>query len=391
MNRTQWTLVSGAGVGAGLMYLLDPQGGGRRRALMRDKATHALNKSGDALRKTSRDLGNRSRGLAANVSRLRSDQPSDLVLADRVRSKMGRHVSHPGAIAVTAEEGRVILRGAVLASEVDHLLAATRSVRGVREVDNRLDVYEEPDSVPDLQGDGARAGRSGLQRRSWSPTARLLAGTAGGTLALAGLARRGPVGTAIGAVGLGLLARGITNLETKRLLGLGAGRRAVEIHKTIRVVAPVEDVFELWANFENFPRFMENVREVQDLGGGRSRWVVSGPAGASVEWEAEVTRFEPERVIAWKSTPGSVVENAGKVCFSPDGKGGTRVDVELAYDPPAGALGHGIATLLGSNPKQQMDEDMVRFKSLIEDGKATAKGETVTRSEVESQFETVPH
>lgn len=393
MNRgQQWTLAGGVGLGGGLMYLLDPGSGRRRRALARDKAVHLLNKSGGALRKTSRDLGNRTKGLAAGVgSRLRKSDVPDQVLHDRVRAALGRSVSHPSAIEVLAEDGRVTLAGDVLAHEEDRLLTAVHKVRGVREVDNQLEVHESAGDVPSLQG-GAGVpggmGRLGVLQRNWPPATRLLVGTAGGALALAALKRRDRMGAVLGSVGLGLLARSLTNLESKRLLGLGAGRRAVDLHKTLNVAAPVDEVFEFWSSFENFPRFMANVLTVRRLGNNRWHWVVRGPASTTVEWDAELTRFEPERVLAWKSVEGAAVESSGLVHFTPAAEG-TQVDVQLSYNPPASAVGHGVATLLGSNPKQQMDQDLVRFKSLIEDGKTTAAGKTVTRSEVEGRFEPV--
>jgi hypothetical protein len=218
MERQPVTLIGGVGLGAGLMYLLDPQSGRRRRALTRDKAVHVLHKGGDALRKTSRDVANRGRGLAAETtsrvkSKLRRETLPERVLADRVRAKLGHHVSHPGAIEVKAEDGQVVLHGSVLAAELEPLLAAARSVRGVQEVDCRLEVHERPDGVPELQGDGARP------RRRLSP-ARLLMGAAGGTLALTGFARRDKVGAALGAVGLGLLARGLAGCAVARRSGV---------------------------------------------------------------------------------------------------------------------------------------------------------------------------
>ena len=126
MNKRQWAFLGsaglGAGLGAGLMYLLDPQAGGRRRAVARDKALHLLKEGGAAARKTSRDLGNRTRGLVAEAgSRLRRTELDDEILRDRVRSKIGHVVSHPHAVEVTAEGGRVLLSGPVLASEASRL------------------------------------------------------------------------------------------------------------------------------------------------------------------------------------------------------------------------------------------------------------------------------
>lgn len=202
MQRQQWNLLGAAGLGAGLMYLLDPTGGGRRRALARDKAVRALHVSGDALRKSSRDLANRSKGLMAGArSKVQRGDAPDEVLAARVRSKLGRVIAHPGAVAAECHGGCVTLRGDVLAAEQDRLLAAVQGVKGVSEVVDQLTVHGSSEGVPPLQnGDGP------LRRRSLPPAARLLAGTAGGALTLACLTRRDRIGAALGAAGLGLLA-----------------------------------------------------------------------------------------------------------------------------------------------------------------------------------------
>jgi hypothetical protein len=215
MNKQQrLTLLSGVGVGAGLMYLLDPDGGRRRRSLVKDKGAHAFRQGSGVVVKTSKNVGNRAKGLAAGVgSRLRRDEPSEEVLIARVRSKMGRHVSHPGAIEVTVEDGCVVLSGPVPASEAVRLLSVVRSVKGVVEVEDRLEVTEEEEN--------GRSSRwyNPLQSH-WPPVTRVLAGATGGTLALAGLKRRGAVGAALGTVGLGLLARGLTNADFSRALHL---------------------------------------------------------------------------------------------------------------------------------------------------------------------------
>jgi uncharacterized membrane protein len=164
--------------------------------------------------------------------------------------------------------------------------------------------------------------------------------------------------------------------------------QGLRLVKTININAPVDEVFRFWANFQNFPLFMANVIEVRPHKDGRdSHWVVRGPAGTRLEWDAELSRFDPDRLIAWKTLDGAAVQSAGRVNFSPNDAGGTQIDIHLSYNPPAGALGHTVATLLGRDPKTELDEDMVRFKSLIEEGKATTDNVTVTRSEVEAGFE----
>lgn len=388
MNRKQATnrnlsLIGGLSLGAGLMYLLDPERGARRRSLARDKVVSALAKTEDAVETTARDLGNRTRGMVAVMrSRARNEPIPDAVLEERVREKIGRLVSHPSSIEVMADRGVVTLSGPILAREVGRLLETVSSMREVTGLENRLEVHETPGDVPGLQGaPRRREPRFELMQQNWSPTARLLVGTAGGALAYFGMQRRDLPGVALSALGLGLLARGVTNKEVSRLVGVGAGRRAVDFHKTININAPVESVFEFWRNYDNFPKFMSHLRSVEDKGQGRSHWVAAGPGGVPVEWDAEITKLEPNRILAWKSVPGSPVENAGIIHFDPN-DGGTRVDIRMSYNPPAGAVGHVAASLLGSDPMRAMNDDLVRFKSLIESGRTTAHGRTVTRREV---------
>lgn len=166
------------------------------------------------------------------------------------------------------------------------------------------------------------------------------------------------------------------------MVGIDSGRRAVDIQKTINVDASPEEVYEYWSNFENFPKFMAHLRKVEDKGDGRSHWVAAGPAGTEFSWDAVVTERVPGRMIAWRSLPGAQVQNAGMVHFSPNRRGGTQIQVHMSYNPPAGAVGHVIADILGRDPRSAMHDDLARFKTLMEQGKTTARGETVTREQV---------
>ena len=383
MSR-QEDFLTGVVLGAGLMYLLDPQKGRRRRALLQDQAVHFVSRTDDAAASTARDLGYRAKGIAAEArARVSREEVSDAVLEARVRSEMGRVVSHAGAVTVAAQNGRVTLGGPVLADEVDALLSCVESVRGVQGVSNQLEVHSTPGDVPELQGQGTqREPKFELLQENWAPSTRLLMGLTGGSAALSGSRLRTPIGAVVSAIGLGVLARAITNLPTKRLVGVGAGRRGVEIHKTINVAAPVEDVFAFWSNYENFPRFMSHLREVRVPREGYSHWVAEGPGGIPVAWDAVTTRYVPNELIAWKSVEGSPIASAGIVRFDPNPDGGTRIDIRLAYNPLVGALGHAVAALFGVDPKRAMDEDLVRLKSLLEDGKTTADGATVRREEI---------
>lgn len=380
----QGKLITGIVVGAGAMYLLDPDRGARRRSLLRDQGVHAGHKIGDGLAATARDARNRTSGAAAELrARFRRDQADDEVLHERVRSAIGRVVSHPRAITVVVSDGRVTLNGPVLADEVDDLVEQVREVRGVAEVRNELEIHQSTEGVSGLQGVGRpRTERPELLQENWAPATRLVVGIAGGWIAYKGARTSGLPGKALSAVGLGLLARAATNLPSRRLVGVGAGRRAVDVQKTVTLDAPVEQVWELWSNFENFPRFMSHLREVRKTSNGRSHWIAVGPAGVPMEWDAVITDSAPNQLIAWKSVEGSTVETAGRVRFRalPDRK--TEVDIHMSYNPPAGALGHAVASLFGADPERAMHEDMVRLKSLLEEGKTRADGEPVRLDEV---------
>ncbi len=220
MNKAL-TFGAGLGLGTGLMYLLDPDRGKRRRALLRDKSVWAARKTGDCLEVTARDLRNRTEGIVADIqSRFSSEPVDDAVLVDRVRAKLGRIVSHPSAVHVTAQNGNVTLNGPILAAEVPELLACVNRVHGVNEVFNNLEVHEEAGNHPALQGGRERLGnRFEFFQENWSPAARLVAGAAGASLATYGGVRRDALGAGLGVAGLLLMTRGITNTGFKQLAG----------------------------------------------------------------------------------------------------------------------------------------------------------------------------
>jgi len=369
MNKVL-TLATGAGLGAALMYVLDPDRGHRRRALLRDQLTHTANKTSDAIGATSRDVSHRVRGVIAEAtSRIGSEQASDETIRARVRSEMGRVVSHPSSIIATVHDGRVILSGPILAREVEPLLDCVRSVRGVRDVESRLEVYATADNIPGLQGGRLRERRrSAWGQENWTPTTRVLIGAAGGALALYGARREDTLGAALGLVGLSLLTRASSNLDVQRLTGVGGGRGLVTLQDAVNIGAPLNTVFSFWKDYRHFPHWMSHVRDVQETAPGRSHWVVDGPAGVPVEWDAVVTQEVPDEMLAWKSVPGSTVEQSGVIRFSPLADGGTHVDIRLSYNPPAGAIGRAVASFFGANPEREMQDDLMRVKTLLETG-----------------------
>jgi osmotically-inducible protein OsmY len=214
-------MVGSLSLGAGLMYLLDPALGRRRRAVARDKMTHFTRKTSDAFDASARDLKNRGYGIFASTRRWFSkNDVSDGALTDRVRSELGYLVSHPSSIEVTTKDGMVQLSGPVLAHEVDRLVNQVARIRGVKNVENRLEARESSESIPALQGrPNERTGRRfDILQTHWSPATRLLVGTAAGASLAYAAKRRDLIGAAVALMGGGMLSRALTNIEFKRRL-----------------------------------------------------------------------------------------------------------------------------------------------------------------------------
>ena len=361
------------------MYFADRQYGHRRRAVARDKTVAAFLDLGCELRKAGRDAANRAEGLAAGLTRLwHGETPDEPTLVARVRACLGHTVSHPHAVSVQAnEQGQVVLSGPVLASEWKDLVKRVESVRGVREVINQLTVYRSAEGVPELQGGSGPRPQSLLERERWPPAIRAGVCTLGGAAVFAGVRRNNPGGWATAMAGAALLTRAVLNKSFTNALGIAGNDDSVHINKTIHIAAPLEAVYNFWANVENFPRFMSHLREVRHLGNGRSRWVADGPAGVPVAWEAETTCQVSNVRLGWKSVPGSIVRTAGEVRFDPEAEDLTRVEIRMSYTPPAGVVGHAVASMLGANPKSEIDQDLVRLKSLLETGRTRAHGHRV--------------
>lgn len=220
--------------------------------------------------------------------------------------------------------------------------------------------------IGDIQGLGAATLNIPGLRSLSDPASAAALRVIGGVLALYGLTRRGTLGALLRTLGTGMLV-GATGRDVFTGADLPSldRRRAVDIQKTLHIEAPVHQVYDFWSNYENFPLFMSHVREVEDLGEGRSHWSVRGPGGVPIEWNAALTQQTPNEVIAWRSEPGSMLENAGIIRFVSTGTG-TRVDLRFCYHPPAGGAGQAVAELLGSDPRAKLNEDLGRMKALLE-------------------------
>ncbi len=212
-------------------------------------------------------------------------------------------------------------------------------------------------------------------------TERWASALAGGALAIYGLTRRTWGGAVLALVGGTLIYRGSTGYcHMYDMLGVNtAGTEAdnplvsvpagkgIKVEKSVEINRPPEELYRFWRNFENLPRFMNHLESVKVTGEGRSHWVAKAPAGRTVEWDAEIYNEKENELIAWRSLEGADVDNAGSVRFEPSADGrGTTVRVTLKYDPPAGKLGSLVAKLFGEEPSQQIDEDLERFKQVME-------------------------
>ena len=209
----------------------------------------------------------------------------------------------------------------------------------------------------------------------------------GAIVALLGVARRDVPGVLLAAVGGALIYRGATgSCPMYRALDINTAddaeqdrfARGIHVSQTFTIDRPAEELYEAWHRFENLPRIMTHLESVTVAGERLSHWVAKAPsiAGGKVEWDAEKTQDEPNRLIAWQSLPGADVDNAGSVSFEPSDRG-TIVRVDLRYVAPGGKLGSWIAKLFGEEPEQQIREDLRNFKRFMEIGEVpTTEGQS---------------
>jgi len=218
--------------------------------------------------------------------------------------------------------------------------------------------------------------------RNMSDVERWTSLAAGAAMAAYGLSKRRGTGWMLAALGGMLLQRGYSGhcnvyqamgvntagdrSDTRRALGGSAG---VVVDESVTINRPIEELYHFWRNLENLPRFMRHLESVERVTDTLSRWRAKGPAGTSVEWNAEIINEVRNQLIGWKSIEGSDVVSAGSVNFDEAGAGrGTRVRVRLQYSPPGGRLGAAFAKLFGRDAATEIREDLRRFKQLVETG-----------------------
>lgn len=229
----------------------------------------------------------------------------------------------------------------------------------------------------DARDAAVRSGRNISDVERWASIA---AGTA---LALYGMSRKRGSGWMLAALGGWLVQRGAsghcytyealgintagTGSDSRRALG---GSRGVKVEERVIINRPREELYRFWRNLENLPRFMSHLESVERITDTLSRWRAKGPAGTSVEWNAEIINEVENQVIGWRSIENSDVVSAGSVNFEDAGRGRAQVRVRLQYSPPGGKAGATIAWLMGRDAATEIRKDLARFKQLIESGDA---------------------
>lgn len=202
-----------------------------------------------------------------------------------------------------------------------------------------------------------------------NPNQRLLYTLGGGILALFGLTRRSLPGIGLAAVGGSVAYHAMTgHWPMQKPNGIDADY-SIRVNRAVTINRPVEEIYRLWRDFENLPRFMSHLESVTVQDGKRSHWVASAPLGKKVEWDAEIINEEENRLIAWRSIDSPDVESAGSVRFEKaPGDRGTEVHVKLEYMPPGGMAGAMFAKLFQEEPSQQVQADLHRLKQILEAG-----------------------
>ena len=233
---------------------------------------------------------------------------------------------------------------------------------------------QQQSGLPDQQGQ--QQGREinvGQQER-------LISAGAGALIALYGLKRLRLSNLVLVGLGGMLIKRAVTGqCGVYSALGFNSARgdaaepheyfeRGIHVEESFTIMKSPEELYNFWHNFENLPHFMKHLESVKTLDEKRSTWVAKAPAGSSVKWDAEIINDEPGKLIAWRSLAGAQVDNAGSIQFVDGGDRGTEVKVTLEYVAPAGRFGKWVAKLFGEEPQQQVQEDLRRFKRLMETG-----------------------
>ena len=158
-------------------------------------------------------------------------------------------------------------------------------------------------------------------------------------------------------------------------------QQGFRVDRSITINAGREQVYDFWRKLENLPRPLCSMCMcVKQTDEKHSHWIVEGPAGHKVEWDAEIINEVPHELLAWRSLPGASVPNAGSVRFEHATAGrGTKVTISLQYEPLAGQVGVWVAKWFGKDPEPRSSRNLHRLKSIIEAGEVPTSSGTADR------------
>ena len=229
---------------------------------------------------------------------------------------------------------------------------------GVRDLGNRgQGVLHDVGSLVDPRQTSRSLASMGRGRFKWSPGPRLLAATCGTALMANCAICRTPGAMLLGALGAGLFGR-----------SLGGSASGIHVTKSLEIGAPVDQVFEFFANPENYLRISDVVTNVEVFGDGCFAKDMS-IAGIPVHFEERFVSCRRNEELVTRSEPRSAISYTKHMRFEALGDFRTRLHLHFCYHPPGGALGHAFATILGIDPKNELTDLLMRAKYFLETGR----------------------
>ena len=379
LSRIAFFSMLGAGAAGLGVYFFDSKDGHKRRTRFIKQTKTVVAAAKHEAEKSLKDAQHHFvGGIACLSARLRNEEATDEVIVERVRSRMGRVVAHPHPIKVVSDQGLITLWGPIARHELLPLLYKVKATPGVKDIQNHLTAYDPKEEIPSSHSENGKSGEI-----AWSPFKRLLIGAAGAAAVIYGFYRKNAFGRALALAGAGAMAGSTMKKNFSSSLAFTENSPGFEVEQTVNVNAPVSDVFDFWANPENYPQAFSHISSVEQIGENLYRWTVRGPAGIPIGWEGVITRIVPNTIVEWKSQPGSLIANSGTARFDPNYDASTRLHIRMFYRPPAGILGRFVAELFGSDPKDMLRDDLRRLKWLFESGVITLKQERSAEEEAD--------
>ena len=215
-------------------------------------------------------------------------------------------------------------------------------------------------------------------RRNVADWERALSMAAGVAIVISA-ARRRRLASARTVTGLALIGRAASGYcPVSEALGLGShdddtrvalgGSGGTRVEESITIARSPREIYDVWRDVEQLPRFMRGVARVERIDDRTSHWTLRAPGGMTLEWRAEIINDVEPSLIAWKSLAGADVVSAGSVRFKEVPRGGTEVTVTMQYDAPGGTLGRAVSWMTGRSAEGQLREDLRRLKRWLETG-----------------------